>query len=277
MAYQHWSSLFRAYDLSLGRNRWVLALAAAGAATGYFLGEGTFAARALQGVAGGGMVFGAGALAKELVPDRGEAAVPAALLALPFAAGAPLAGLVALFWLLGGMRFLNRTTGLRPRATDTLVLLVAAALLAWRVSPLFGLLAGIMAALDALLPDGRRGHLALGIATLVAAGWLLLDGEQSPVPLSPAYTAIALTIAVGFILIILNSFQIAAVGDATSEPLSPLRVQAGQAFALSAGLFSASWLGQGGILLLIGLWAALAGVLAHKLATFRSRRSIPSL
>lgn len=277
MAVQHWSSLFRAYDLSLRRNRLVLALAAAGIAAGYFLSEGTFAARAIQGLTGGGTVFGAGALAKELVPDREDAAVPAALIALPFAAIAPLIGLIALFWVIGGMRFLNRTAGLRPKATDTLVLLIAAAFLAWRVSPLFGFLVGSLLALDGLLPDGRRAQLAVGMVMLITAGWWLIVAQPNPIPLPPTYIAIILVIAIGFIPIILNSFQITAVGDATDTPLSPLRIQTGQAFALGAGLFSASWLGKEGILLLIGLWAALVGVLAHQLVISRPRRSILSL
>lgn len=277
MNFHHWSSLFRAYDLSLRHNRWLLALTAAGAATGLLLGSGATLERALQGLTGGATVFGAGALAKELVPDRPVAAVAAALFAVPLATAVSTAGLVALFWLLGSMRFLNRTTGLRPRISDTLVVLFAATLLTWRVTPLFGLLAGLMLLLEALLPDGWRAYLAPGVLVMGVAGWMLVAGKQKPEPLPLLYTAIILMIATGFIPIILNSFQITAIGDATGTPLSPVRVQAAQAFALSTGLLLASGLGRPGILLLFGLWAGLAGVLAHHMMTLRSRRSVPSL
>lgn len=277
MNFHHWSSLFRGYDLSLRYNRWLLALTAAGAATGLLLGTGTAAERLFQGLTGAAAVFGAGALAKELVPDRLVAAVAAALFAIPFATAVSPAGLLALFWLLGSMRFLNRTTGLRPRLSDTLVVLFAAALLIWRVSPLFGLLAGIMLLLDVLLPDGQRAYLAPGVLAVGVAGWMLVAGKQKPEPLPLLYTTIVLIIATGFIPIILNSFQITVVGDATGAPLYPVRIQAAQAFALSSGLFLASGLGRPGILILSGLWAGLAGVLAHHIMTLRSRRSVPSI
>lgn len=81
-----------------------------------------------------------------------------------------------------------------------------------------------------------------------------------------------MAIAIAFIgLVILKNDQTSAVDDATGKPLHALRVQAGQAFALSAGLSSASLLGKVGITLYAGLWAALLGILIYHLVFSRFR------
>ena len=277
MNYHRWSSLFRAYDLALGYNRAILIVSALGAALGFMLAGGDFRARAIQAVVAGVTVFGAAALAKEVSPDASRAAVPAAVAALPLVTLSPPLAPLGLFWLIGSVRFLNRTTGLPPKTTDTLVLLLATAALAWLVSPLCALLMALVLVLDGLLPDGRRAHVGLGLLIAVAAAvWLYLD--QRPAAPPPWWLgAVLLSIAVGFMPVILNAYQVSAVGDATGQPLWPARVQAGQSFALSAGLFQASWLGRPGVLLLGGLWAALLGVAFYHLLFVRARRSVPSL
>ncbi len=277
MNYHRWSSLFRGYDLALGYNRLILIVTAAGAALGFMLAGGDFQGRAIQAFVAGVTVFGAAALAKEMTPGAPRAAVPAALVALPFVTLTPLITPVSLFWLIGGARFLNRTTGLPPKMTDTLALLIATLALAWLVSPLFAILMGILLVLDGLLPDGRRAHVAVGLLLAIAAGiWFVRDGWK-PAPPPLWLGAVLLTIAVGFVPVILNSYHQSAIGDATGEPLRPVRVQAGQSFVLSAGLFLASWLGLPGVLLLSGLWAALFGVTAYHLFVVRAHRSVPSL
>ncbi|WP_157912919.1 hypothetical protein [Candidatus Promineifilum breve] len=277
MNYHRWSSLFRAYDLALGYNRAILIVTALGAALGFMLAGGDFRARAIQTVVAGVTVFGAAALAKEVSPDAARAAVPAAVAALPLITLSPPLAPLGLFWLIGNARFLNRTTGLPPKMTDIIVLLLATAALAWLVSPLCVLLMAMALVLDGLLPDGRRAHAGLGLLIAVAAAiWLTLD--QRPAAPPPWWLgAILLSIAIGFMPVILNSYQVLSVGDATGRPLQAARVQAGQSFALSAGLFLASWLGVPGVLLLGGLWAALLGVGVYHLLVGRARRAVPSL
>jgi hypothetical protein len=84
-------------------------------------------------------------------------------------------------------------------------------------------------------------------------------------------------VAIGFIAVILNSYQVQAVGDATGKQLNSSRVQAGQVFALAAGLALASWRGATGVALFVALWAALLGVVAWFLLYDRLRRSVPSV
>lgn len=277
MNYHRWSALFRAYDLKLRHNRVILGLCFAGAASGFFLSDGATWTRIYQAFVSGAAVFAAGALAKELDPDRPRSSLFAATLALAVAWAAPPLSPIALFWLIGCARFINRATGLRPLLTDTLMLLAVTTFLSWREVPLFGVVFGVLLILDALLPDGRRTHLFLGAAVLLASGaWLFWSDWASTVP-PPWLVITLLTITIAFIPVILNSYHIAAAGDATGQPLISSRTQAGQAIALSAGLFLASWRGINGVALVIGLWAALVGVLSHYLLFARARSSAVSL
>lgn len=273
MNYHRWSSLFRGYDISLRYNQLILALSAVGAMAAFFISGQELWPRLFAAVVAGGIVFMAGALAKELDPDRPWAAVWAAVLTLPFVTTFTFDGAIALFWLIGGARFLNRSTGLRPKATDLLGLLAVSAWLGWQVTPLFGILISMMLILNSLLPDGQRKHALLGLAIgVVTSVWLT---QSDPIAVSPDLWAVVglLVITIGFIPVILSAYHATPVGDATSNRLHPLRVQAGQAFALSAGLFIASWHSERGILLLIGLWAALAASLSYYLLSTRIQRS----
>jgi len=272
MNYHRWSALFRSYNLTLRHNQFILLLTAAGAALAFVAGEMIFSWDSLYRAALGGItVFAAGALAKEVDPDRPRASLLTAVLALAVVWADGPASPLALLWLGGSLRFLNRTTGLRPLPTDTLALLGLTAWLCWREAPLFGLLFGALLLLDAVLPDGRRRHTWLGAALLiVSAVWLWL-GDWTIEPLPTWLVLSLLAVAVGFIAVILNSYQVQAVGDATGQPLASSRVQAGQVFALAAGLALASWRGEAGVALFVALWAALLGVLAHYLFMTRGR------
>jgi hypothetical protein len=273
MNYYRWSSLFRGYDTTLRYNQLILALSAAGAIAGFFIGGQELWPRLVAAAVAGGIIFMAGALAKELVPHRPWAAVLAAVLTLPFVTAFTFNGAVALFWLIGGTRFLNRSTGLRPKATDLLALLAVSTWLGWQVTPLFGILISMMLILDSLLPDGQRLHAPIGLVALLTTGvWLMLSDLTA---VSPDLWAVVglLTITIGFIPVVLGAYRSTAVGDASGKRLNPLRVQAGQVFALSAGLFIASWRSESGILLLIGLWAALAASLIYYLLSTRMQRS----
>jgi hypothetical protein len=279
------SALARGYDLRLGYNRAILGLSALGAGLAVVvqLLAGALPGEAMwRAVAAGVAVFAAAAIAKELDPDRPRAAVIAAAVAV---AGAGLVRLdtldmlAALLWLVLAVRLINRSTGLRPKASDALALLIVAAWLVWRVSPLFGLLAGGVLILDALLPDGRRLHAALGASALVsvAIAWLLRGADLAPVPPDPWLVVVLLVVAVAFIPTILNCYTVTTAADATGMPLNGSRVQAGQAVALGSGLALASWQGLPGAALLFALWAAFLGIVGYYLLITRARRSAASL
>ena len=97
--------------------------------------------------------------------------------------------LPALLWLLLLLRFINRATGLPPKWTDTLALLLLASWLMWLggpffpglrfASPLFGVLTGAALITDALLPNGRRAHGPLGgLAVAGAVAYWLVNAAR---------------------------------------------------------------------------------------------------
>lgn len=277
MNYHRWSALFRSYDLTLRHNQLILLLTVAGAALAFVTGGMSFSWNSLYRAALGGItVFAAGALAKEVDPDRAGASLPAAVLALGLVWAADPASPLALFWLVGALRFLNRATGLRPLPTDTLALLGLTAWLSWRELPLFALLFGALLMLDAVLPDGQRRHTWLGGVLLIGAAVWLWRGDWTIELLPTWLILVLLAIAIGFIVVILNSYHVQAVGDATGQALASARVQAGQIFALAAGLALASWRGQSGVALFVALWAALLAVLVYFLFPDRLRRTVPT-
>lgn len=277
MNYHRWSALFRSYDLTLRHNQLILLLTVAGAALAFVTGGMSFSWNSLYRAALGGItVFAAGALAKEVDPDRAGASLPAAVLALGLVWAADPASPLALFWLVGALRFLNRATGLRPLPTDTLALLGLTAWLSWRELPLFALLFGALLMLDAVLPDGQRRHTWLGGGLLIGAAVWLWRGDWTIELLPTWLILVLLAIAIGFIVVILNSYHVQAVGDATGQALASARVQAGQIFALAAGLALASWRGQSGVALFVALWAALLAVLVYFLFPDRLRRTVPT-
>ncbi len=278
MHYHRLSALFRSYDLTLRHNQFILILTVVGAALAFVAGEIAVSWSSLYRAALGGItVFAAGALAKEVDPDRPHASLAAAVLALGVVWVADPASPPALLWLVGALRFLNRATGLRPLPTDMLALLGLTAWLSWREAPLFGLLFGALLMLDAVLPDGRRWQMWLGLALLIgSAVWLWL-GDWTIEPLPAWLVLVLLAVAIGFIVVILNSYHVQAVGDANGQRLDSSRVQAGQVFALAAGLALASGRGLSGVALFVALWAALVGVLVYFLLNDRLRRPVSTI
>jgi hypothetical protein len=274
MDWHRWSSLLRRYDLRLRHNQLILVLSAAGGAWGFLAGARSLWPGLLQAGVAAAVVFVAAALAKEIDPDGPASSLFAAALGLPFLGPGDGLSPVALFWLLGCLRLLNRSTGLRPKASDILALLAVAAGLAWQLTPLFGPLMGGYLVLDGLLPDGAPANRLLGAAALLGSSFWLYTTRPAAEALPPWQMATILVVAIAFIgFVILRYYHTGATGDVTGEPLLPARVQAGQAAALTAGLALASALGEQGVVLLAGLWAALLGVLLYHLVSSLLRRS----
>lgn len=279
-----WTSLFRAYDLRLTSNRVILLLSAAGGALGFALGlVGSPDVWPAFGRAAVGVVtpFAAAAVAKELDPDHPLSAVLAAALGLPavWVVVATPQSLLALLWLLLLLRFINRSTGLAPKVTDALAVLLFSGWLTWIGSPLFGVLGGAVLALDALLPSGRRAHAALGGATIIAAVayWFDHANHYGPQPHDTWLGVVLLTTAVALIGVILSCTVVLMPGDATGRPLDSSRFQAAQIVALAVGLSFASWHGNAGATFFATLWAALVGAAIVHWVVAGARRSPVSL
>jgi len=275
-------SFFRAYDLSLAMNRLILLLSLLGGAAGAVIGLAGAqppAAILWRTLISAATVFGAAALAKEVDPDTLRSAALAAVVALPALWVVRPGSLPLLIWLLLQLRLLNRSSGRAPSTLDVLANLVVAAWVGWVTSPFLVVLTGGVLLLDGLLPAGRRAHRPLGVAIVLAgSGWLAWGpGPGTPMTLPPVADVAILTAAAAFIGVILTSYSIAARGDTTGQPLSPARVQAGQAVALGVALLLASWFGANGLSLSAALWAALLGAVIGRVTLFGARRSTAAL
>jgi hypothetical protein len=273
------SGLARPVDLSFPTNRWITVLTGAalagawvwrGLATGAWLMAGGWAALAALAL------FLAWALARELDPGAELVAFIAAGLMLPFLVLAglgwlPLPDIAALFIVLLAVRVLNRTTGIAATVLDGVGVLALGLWLALGGSPVY--LAGACAALllDGLLPPvTARRALVAAAAVAVAVAAAVVLGQAPPSPESGLLPiAAGLAIGVLFAASIRAAGRMESIGDATGEPLSPLRVRAGQLLALSIGLVIVLWQGGTGLIALLPLWAAMVA-----LGGFRSIRRL---
>lgn len=175
--------------------------------------------------------FGAWALTRELAPDDN----PAAFMSLVLAMGAQLAfgpvSVIPLFVALVLARIVNRSTGLWPRVVET-VLLVG--FVCWAMArlgdPMIGLAAALAFFLDASLSRPARWQMVSGFACFLASLYFVLrDGVAMPALAGLAGTAFLACVAIilGFLLVLVSTRDLLAVGDVSGEPLDPARVRSG--------------------------------------------------
>lgn len=104
-------------------------------------------------------VFGAWALARELMPDAPAVAYLSMAAALAAVVLVDSPGVLVVFVTLGLVRMVSRSSGLPPKQTDSLALMI---LSIWVIyageMPLFGLVAAVAFALDGSLRNPLRGQ-----------------------------------------------------------------------------------------------------------------------
>jgi len=268
MDLRHASGLARPVDLSFSTNRWIAGLTGVvlilawvwrGVATEAWLAAGVWAGLAALAL------FLAWALARELDPDAELAAFLAAGLMLPLLVLAglgwlPLPDIAALFAVLLAVRVLNRTTGIAATPLDGIAVLGLGLWLALDGLPVYLAAAALALVLDGLLPPLNNRRLLVAAAAVAAAvSVVLIFGQEPPsLQLAPLPIVAALAIAALFAASLHAAGRVDAVGDETGEPLSPLRVRAGQMLALAVGLAAVVWTGAAGLVALLPLWTAMA-------------------
>lgn len=208
-------------------------------------------------------LFGAWALGRELAPDDNPGAFIAAALALAALFYHPQASLLLLFTALFLLRIVNRSTGLAPKPTDSVIVLLLAGWAAWEFqAPLIGAVGALAFAFDALLKDGARSQLVFA-ALLLGLG-IFIASEQGfafaalPAPGSTIeWAAVATVVLFGFAA--LTTRRVTALGDRSGTALDVTRVRAG----MLVGLILAAVFLPGGP---VGaeasalVWASLAGI-----------------
>jgi hypothetical protein len=226
----------------------------------------------LWGINAGLVPFLTWALGRELDPDHDLSAFVGAALALVALFFVEFPSLFAMVWLLLLLRVVNRTVGLPATLFDTLTVLGLGIWLTWQGEWMAGLATALALLLDGLLPPALRRHLIAAVLALGGTVVILVVHGAAPEGFSSLEMGIpALVTAVLFLVVIVMSRRVQALGDVTGEPLRVERVQAAQGLALLTAVLYGVWSGSAGVLALLPLWAAMAGggIYALAYALFR--------
>lgn len=261
------TSIGRPLDAGFATNRAVLRLLPVAALLGAV-------ARGLRGGFDGSVVtaavvvalaaFGGWALARELAPDHDPPAFVAMALAVATALLVEDVPLLPLFLALFLVRIVNRSVGLPARITDSVSVAALAVGAGWLfANPWFALMGALAFMLDATLAPGLLRQRVFAVLCAGAAVWLLAATGAPPDRVDPSLRWIGVAIAAAFVVVILLTRRVEAVGDASGEPLSILRVRAG----MWVGLFAAAQSlldGQEAFRESALVWATLAGTACHR-------------
>lgn len=271
------TAIARPIDPDYSTNRAIAVVAmvvTVGGAIFQLLTSGELIQSALWGIAAGFAVFLAWALGRELDPDHDLSAFVAAGWALIGVLFLDLPSIIVLFWILLLVRIVNRTVGLPARILDSLLILGLAGWLTLQGNWIVGLTTALAFFLDGQLsPPHRRQLLFAGITFLVTViSFFLTGGIHGEANLSSPGLLALLVVSVLFALVIIDSRELRTLGDQTSEPLNPKRVQAAQIIALLTGIQFALWRGDPGLVSLMPLWAAMLGVALYRLFVIIYRR-----
>lgn len=202
-------------------------------------------------------VFLAWALTRELDPDRHPPALAAAGLSLTVVWLWGLPELMLLFWMLIGIRILNRTTGLKPKMFD---IVFYAGLGMWLAYKGHG--EAIFLTIMVLLVTGHwdkdKKYYLMAAAAAAEIPVLLVFNVQ-PWSFSPfigmAFAAAVIGAAI-FAPVIIQSGKMQSSGDKLGYKLKPIRVQSAQIFAALFWLVHAMLEGSSGLMALFPLYAA---------------------
>ena len=212
-------------------------------------------------------VFFAWALCREIDPDQDYSAFVGGGVAL---VGTLLWGvpeLAVLFWMLLAVRFVNRTTGLRATAIDSIAMLSLATWLAFRVWWPVGALTAVAFLLDGWLSQPCLRHRIFGFLILaVTIGAGLLGGAlwkfSGP---TMASGTIAFLMCLVFVPVFFASRDLRSLCDDTKERLSTARIRAAQLLVLTVGVSAVCWIGAAGLFALWPIWSAVIGASAYLL------------
>ena len=259
-------------DPSYPTNLVIAALAlivAIGGAIGHLLSGAALLESILWGISAGLLPFLTWALGRELDPDHDLSAFVGAGLVL-FAFLLPATpSLLVIFWLLVVLRIVNRSVGLPAKPWDSLGILGLGAWLTWQGYWIAGLITAVAFLLDGLLSPPLRRHLffsGLSLVTTVVLAVVYGDMTMENGPTLPVVLAPVLTTGL-FLVVILTTRRVQAVGDATGKVLNARRVQAAQVLALLTVLVFTWWYGASGLLTMLPLGAAMIGVSLYGLVS----------
>jgi hypothetical protein len=221
-----------------------------------------------SGLRGGGSVFLAWALAREIDPDNELSAFVAAFLVFTGFLLFPSPLLLVLVLEILLLRIINRSTGMPSKILDSFAVLLLSGWISFQESWIFGLFAALAFFLDSFLPKPNQKNLFFGSAALIVSILTFADNAgKENVFLDANLGLFVLIVTLLFISNTLSSSKIKSTGDLTGKPLDPLRVQAAQLAALLNASLFAFLTGLAGIESLMPLWAAILGISFYRFYT----------
>lgn len=260
------TSIGRPLDPSYATNKAVLLLmpvAGIAAVAAAFLRGASGPEIATAALAGVIVIFGAWALARELVPDDNLTAFVSMGLAFATLLVVDSPGLLFLFATLFLVRIVNRSVGLPARITDSIIVVLLIVLAIYSThSPLFGIVGALAFTFDAIIRDGQRHQLVFAALCLAGSGIYGIQygiGVDDPMPFPAGVMWLVVTVSVVYAATILLTRRIESLGDVTGAPLSLSRVRAGMVISLLAAS-QALILGASGVNIASMVWATLTGV-----------------
>ena len=219
-------------------------------------------------------VFLTWALGREIDPEHELAAFVGLLLFIPgyLFLGAP--DLIMLLAILLLVRMLNQTTGLQPKLLDILAIIALGAVLVVRGALIFGVFCSAAFLLEAWLGESRNRYLFLSgfMAFLTLASFLILKPLFPSKGITPAQVGFVISVALVFIPLVPHTRKIEVICDYQPERLKPVRVQAGQVFAISSAILVWIIAGYSGIIALLPLWSSFIGLSVGYLASIFTER-----
>ncbi len=221
--------------------------------------------------------FLAWALARELDPDHDHAAFVASGLTLTgmFVFYPPdFAGLV---WLLLILRVITKTTGLRPKITDSLFISLITGYLICKGEWIYGLFAIFAFTLDSFLNPQFRSQLYFAAlnAVLLVFLWIFRGINPYLESLTVPILLVVLSITVFSLPVIALTSRTKSRADSTKKKLNPTRIQAAQVFGLTLGLTVLFLEGDMGFRKLSVLWAVFLGIAFYCLFYRLKRTAFP--
>jgi hypothetical protein len=257
-------------------NRFILILAAAAAISlGVFrLAAGALLPEMVIHAVGAGVFTTLGwAAGREIDPDHNLSAAVAAVLTIAALFVWPIPNLLLAGGLMAALRMVTRSTGLPLRLTDSLALVALAAISI--VLDGFWMLGVVMALaflFNGLLPKPDRPNSL--IFALVTLGVTFIVGLLVEIPvwnreLDPGFGAITVLTGLMYLAVILRDPPtLQSVGDYDGQPLLRRRVLAAQLLALAAVMALELRAGMVGVVALVPVWAAIAGVVVRWIVQF---------
>ena len=259
--YQY-TSIGRSLDPAWPSNRAVLVLlplvAVLGAALAWIEGLAPLALLP-RGIGLALIVFLAWALGRELDPDDPSAAFISLALGLLVGLAHPDAGLLTALTTLGLIRMVNRSTGLAPKVSDSVVLLLLSIWVIYRTgSPYFGAVAALAFVLDGSLRNPLRHQWLYALLCLGATVVYMVDHDVDPRAVAAPgslFEWLSVLALLMFAIYLLLTRSVRARADVGGQPLDLARVRGGMAVGLLAALQSLGKLGEVAVIV-----AAIGGI-----------------